>query len=78
MKMKNGLRIGDVVQARVENITAQDQIVASISGHFYSVLNQTNEVFKIGDIVALYVESASPIRFKIKKAKHSGHIEYHA
>ncbi|MGE3972910.1 MAG: hypothetical protein AB7F59_00135 [Bdellovibrionales bacterium] len=68
--------VGQTVQATIERVIDQERVMANILGHFFVISNQSNEIFKAGEMISLYVESADPVRLKIAKKKDTRHIDY--
>jgi hypothetical protein len=68
--------VGQIIQARVEQINKSGSLIVSIDGNHYAVANLSSENFVKDQTVFLYVESSDPVRLKISRKKEAGHIDF--
>lgn len=68
--------IGQTIEALVERVVDIAHFTVNIDGQFFTVSNQSNEKFRVGQKISLYVESANPVRLKIAKRRDGIRIDY--
>ncbi len=60
-----GLKLGDLVQGRVEEVMLSDDVLINFGGNLLRVHNETKRPFREGDSVTLIVKTVDPIRFQL-------------
>jgi hypothetical protein len=60
-----GLKLGDLVQGRVEEVMLSDDVLINFGGNLLRVHNETKRPFREGDPVTLIVKAVDPIRFQL-------------
>jgi hypothetical protein len=58
-----GLRLGEKIQARVEEVHVQNDMLMSYQGHLFRVRNSSSKAFKPGDWIALVLLRENPVEF---------------
>lgn len=59
------LKKGQIVNARVEEISSGGGTLCSFNGELLLITNHTEQKFKVGDPIKLQVKSLNPLHFHI-------------
>jgi hypothetical protein len=71
------LKVGEVVQVSVEDITSSQALIVNYRGELFRVLNQTRTPFKIGANLSLIVRSIHPLEFRLNDNSDSQCGRFH-
>jgi hypothetical protein len=75
--MEMNFAIGQILEAIIMRVVNKTHFVVSISGTYYMIENQTPVALRPGNSIKLIVDSVLPLRMKLHKQTHDGHIHFH-
>lgn len=64
--MRN-LKLGDQIQAVVEEVLPESALIVSIEGELFRVLNETGQKLKAKDRLTMTAVAVNPLMFKMQK-----------
>lgn len=63
------LRVNQIVMAKLIELQNDGSVIVSFQGRLLRLKNESNQKFKLGEMIALVVTATKPLRFRLAQSK---------